>query len=155
MDIYGKSKSLGEVHHESFYNIRCSIIGNELYSKKSLFEWFRNDKSNVLNGYVNHFWNGVTTKTFAKIIKAIILNNFEIPNSINLVPKNIVTKYELLNLFNRKLNLKKRINPVDAPSYCNRALKTNYPDLNISLWKLAGYNEPLTVEEMIENEIDF
>jgi len=40
LDIYGKTKSLGEVSDKSFFNIRCSIIGNEIGNYKSLVEWF-------------------------------------------------------------------------------------------------------------------
>ena len=39
-DIYGKSKSLGEVKSENFFNIRSSIIGIELKYKYSLLEWY-------------------------------------------------------------------------------------------------------------------
>ncbi len=43
-DIYGKSKSLGEVKSENFFNIRCSIIGKEIKNFKSLLCWFINQK---------------------------------------------------------------------------------------------------------------
>jgi len=39
-DVYGKTKSLGEVPSGNFFNIRCSIIGPATNSKVSLFEWF-------------------------------------------------------------------------------------------------------------------
>ena len=43
-DVYGKSKSLGEVKSDNFFNIRCSIIGNEIKGFKSLLCWFLNQK---------------------------------------------------------------------------------------------------------------
>lgn len=43
-DIYGKTKSLGEVNDKNFFNIRCSIIGKEIKSFKSLICWFTNQK---------------------------------------------------------------------------------------------------------------
>lgn len=43
-DIYGKTKSLGEVKNNNFFNLRTSIIGKELDGKFSLIEWFLNSK---------------------------------------------------------------------------------------------------------------
>ena len=40
LDVYGKTKSLGEVNIKNFFNIRVSIIGKELDTKNSLVEWF-------------------------------------------------------------------------------------------------------------------
>ena len=40
----GKTKSLGEVNRENFYNIRVSIIGKELTTSNSLVEWFLSNK---------------------------------------------------------------------------------------------------------------
>ena len=40
-DVYGKTKSLGEIKAENFFNIRCSIIGPELSGHKSLLDWFK------------------------------------------------------------------------------------------------------------------
>lgn len=154
IDIYGKSKSLGEVKSENFYNLRCSIIGNELESNKSLFEWFNNNKDKTLNGFVNHHWNGITTKAFSRIVEGIIKNKFQIPNSINIIPKDEVTKFDLLNAFNLKTNKNIEIKPIKASKYCNRVLKTIYPDDNLSIWKNAGYSEPPTINEMIQSDIE-
>ena len=39
-DVYGKTKSLGEVVRPGFYNLRCSIIGPEKKGHQSLLDWF-------------------------------------------------------------------------------------------------------------------
>ena len=66
-DVYGKSKSLGEVVGKNFFNLRTSIIGKELNSNKSLYEWFMSQKNkSVINGFSNHLWNGLTTKHLQK-----------------------------------------------------------------------------------------
>ena len=44
LDIYGKTKSLGEPEKATV--IRTSIIGEELYNKKSLLEWVKTNKNN-------------------------------------------------------------------------------------------------------------
>ena len=40
LDVYGKTKSLGEVIHENLLNLRCSIIGPEVFTSVSLLGWF-------------------------------------------------------------------------------------------------------------------
>ena len=68
LDVYGKTKSLGEVNERHVLNLRCSIIGPELKGRLSLLEWFLSqpDGSRV-NGYAHHEWNGVTTLQFAEL----------------------------------------------------------------------------------------
>jgi dTDP-4-dehydrorhamnose reductase len=43
-DIYGMTKSLGEIKSNRIMNLRCSIIGVEKKSAKSLVSWFLNNK---------------------------------------------------------------------------------------------------------------
>lgn len=73
--IYGITKSLGEPEEATI--IRTSIIGEEMYGKKSLIEWIISNKNKTINGYSNHYWNGITCLTLSNIIKEIIdTNNF-------------------------------------------------------------------------------
>ena len=51
--------------------IQTSIIGPELYSHDSLFEWFMKQKTSA-NGYTNEFWNGITTLEWCKLCYKII-----------------------------------------------------------------------------------
>tara|TARA_B100001778_G_scaffold65149_1_gene51122 strand:- start:274 stop:456 length:183 start_codon:yes stop_codon:yes gene_type:complete len=43
-----------------------------------------------------------------------------------------------------------KINHIDASSVIDRTLKTNNENLNLTLWKNAGYKKVPTVEENIE-----
>ena len=73
LDVYGKTKSLGEVNKKNFFNIRVSIIGKEINTKNSLVEWFlSNKKKEKIFGFTNHLWNGVTTSVFAEVLFTII-----------------------------------------------------------------------------------
>ena len=49
IDVYGKTKSLGEAKDNNFYNIRVSIIEKELNTKNSLVEWFISNKKSKKN----------------------------------------------------------------------------------------------------------
>lgn len=72
-NVYGVSKSLGEPPNCTI--IRTSIIGEELQNKKSLLEWVKSQNNSTINGFSNHYWNGVTCLQLSKIIHHIIANN--------------------------------------------------------------------------------
>lgn len=151
-DVYGKTKSLGEVKYNNFFNLRCSIIGKEFESKLSLLEWFLSqpDKSN-LNGYTNHLWNGISCLQFAKICDNIINNNIQLPNLLHVVPKDSVSKYGLLNLFKKYYQRDLSISASGTATPVNRTLSTLYTDLNEKIWN----NDILTIEEMIAEMVIF
>jgi len=158
LDIYGKTKSLGEVKAKNFYNIRTSMIGPEKKSKVSIFEWFLSQKKNaVIKGYTNHYWNGITTLHFAKLCYAIILRfenvkkNRVIPNNLHFVPKDIVSKYALLKIISKQFKRDDiRITKTKAGDNIDRSLSTIHQKTVNGLWKDMGYNRPLTVELMVE-----
>jgi dTDP-4-dehydrorhamnose reductase len=153
-DIYGKSKSLGEVKGINFFNLRCSIIGEEIKNKKSLISWFLSQKrEQKINGYANHRWNGITTTAFAKIVIAIIKYKFyNLPNTIHILPKNIVSKFQLLKTLKFYYQRKNFINKSLANLKVNRSLSTNFFSTNDKIWKLAGYKKIPSVNFLI-NEI--
>ena len=102
-DIYGISKSQGEPEEATI--IRTSIIGEELIGKKSLIEWVKSQKNGTINGYTNHYWNGVTCFELAKYIKNILDNNTFWNGIKHICSPNIVTKYELCCYINEIYNL--------------------------------------------------
>ena len=147
-DIYGLSKSKGEMIEKNFFNIRCSIIGNELTYDNSLISWFLNTKSNKINGYTNHLWNGVTNLVFAKILNFIIIKKINLPNKFHLVPKNEMSKYDIL-MFLKKIYKKDIIiKRYKKKLSINRTLTTNYKKLNLMLWKNC-FKKQLTIKEIM------
>lgn len=149
--LYGASKVLGEIKSANMMHLRCSIIGPELTSKKSLFEWVRNQEQNAtIHGYTNHFWNGVTTEAFAKIASGIIENNLFQPTTQHLIPRDSVSKYKLLKLIAQKTNRDDlTIIPTSHQLKINRTLATSSPETNRVLWNSAGYREIPSIAEMI------
>lgn len=110
-NIYGVSKSLGEPGEATL--IRSSIVGEELVGKKSLIEWVKSNKNGKLNGYTNHYWNGITCLELAKIIKDIIDTNSFWQGVKNIASPEIVTKYQLCNYINEIYNLNINIEKYD------------------------------------------
>lgn len=150
-DLYGKSKSLGEVKSENFFNIRCSIIGKEIKSFKSLLCWFLGQKKNSrIFGFKNHLWNGITTRHFGKIVSVLITKNIKIPNMLHIVPKDIVDKFTLLKIFQKKFNRDDlKINKINASIVVDRTLKSNHMDINKKINESIVSKKIPTIKEMI------
>jgi len=119
LDVYGKTKSLGEPFDGSMLNVRCSIIGPELKGTVSLLEWFlANPDGAELNGFAHHRWNGVTTLQFAQLCETIIAGNayealLRVSHTHHFVPNDALDKFELLCEMQRAYGTKFRIRKVD------------------------------------------
>ena len=125
-DVYGKTKSLGEVQAPSLNHLRCSIIGPELKGHASLLDWFtRQPASATVNGFRNHLWNGVTTLHFGRLCSGIIRRNLALPALHHVVPDDVVDKATLLGQFRtafRRADVS--IVPKDAAVAVDRTPKT-------------------------------
>jgi dTDP-4-dehydrorhamnose reductase len=151
-DVYGKTKSLGEVAHPVANHLRCSIIGPEPKSYVFLAEWFRRQAAGAeVSGFTNHQWNGITTLHFARLCAGIIRTAAPPHRVQHVVPAAPVSKYDLLRLFAASFGRPDiRINPVEAKTMIDRTLTTNHPEVNRELWSAAGYEAPPTIARMVE-----
>lgn len=121
LDLYGKSKSIGEP--DNCMVLRTSIIGQEIHKNASLIEWAKSMKGKEVNGFINHIWNGVTTKHYAELCEKIILNNLH-ENTLSHIHSNTITKYDLLHLISEKFKLNLKINSHETEEKCDRSLST-------------------------------
>ena len=149
-DIYGKTKIGGETEHADKYILRGSIVGPESGDGKSLLNWFLSQSSNKVNGFSDHMWNGITTLNFAKIVDGMIKNNNFNFHTQHVVPKDEVSKYDLLIYFKKYFDVDVIIEKSNSSNSVNRSLKTNNQDKNIKLWKDAGYSSVPSIEENIK-----
>ena len=151
LDVYGKTKSLGEAHYPSLHHLRCSIIGPEPKERKFLVEWFLSQPPNKeLNGFINHEWNGVTTLQFARICHGVITRNLELPHLQHVVPSGTMSKADILVEFAAAYRRRDiTIRRIEAGTVVDRTLKTENEGLNHVLWDAAGYQQPPTVGHMI------
>lgn len=123
-DVYGISKSLGEPSSATI--IRTSIIGEEFTGKKSLLEWVISNRGKEINGYTNHYWNGVTCLTLANFIKSIIDTNNFWKGVKHVYSKNIVSKYDLCCYINEIYELNIIINKYEDKIEKNMTLSGSY-----------------------------
>jgi len=102
-DLYGRSKSLGEIFSEKHLTLRTSIIGPELKSNgEGIFHWFFLQRGNV-NGFTNAYWGGVTTLELAKVIGFSIENI--LTGVLHVTNGDKISKYNLLVLFKEIWNI--------------------------------------------------
>ena len=121
LDFYGKTKSLGEP--ENCMVLRTSIIGEEIHKDASLIAWVKSMAGKEINGYTNHFWNGVTTNQYAKICKHIIDEDLYSQGLFH-IHSNTVSKFELVTEINNRFNLDIKINPQEPDQAVDRTLST-------------------------------
>jgi dTDP-4-dehydrorhamnose reductase len=74
IDLYGRSKLLGEVDYNQHLSIRTSFIGPELHTQHGLFEWFMAQHGDI-SGYSNVYWSGFTTPALSRILLALSLRD--------------------------------------------------------------------------------
>lgn len=151
VDVYGHSKADGEIKSMGAMTIRTSIVGREIASSNSLLDWVLSQPLNGrVNGFTNHFWNGVTTLAFSKVVNGIIQNKLFLPGVTHLVPKDIVSKNELISIIATEFDRKDLIiEDYESAQHINRSLATIHPFTNSQYWTLAGYNKIPTIKELI------
>jgi dTDP-4-dehydrorhamnose reductase len=129
-DAYGVSKILGEIVAEEGKSIvlRTSIIGPEIGAGSSLFAWFFR-QTGTIQGFTNHFWNGVTTLEWAKVATEVINRGLR-PNHPILQPavKEVCSKFELLETLNSVFAKNLQIKPIEEPTRrIDRSLSADPP----------------------------
>lgn len=130
-DDYGVSKRRASeyIKHSGIRTkiLKTSIIGPELNSKSSLFEWFMNSEQDV-SGYTKAIWNGNTTYEWSKQCEQLLLNwnDYKIET---ILEGECISKFDLLIkiglVFNKKIN----ILPIDCGT--NKCIKGNIKTVNI------------------------
>lgn len=143
-DIYGLSKSLGEIVNQHDLTIRTSVIGPEIKSNgEGLLDWFLTQTGKTY-GYLDSFWSGITTLQLAKIIEQSIDKNLtgllQYSNGLK------ISKFELLKIFQKiwhKNNVEiiphngKKIDKSLIPTYPQKVLQV--PDYETMCHELFLY----------------
>jgi dTDP-4-dehydrorhamnose reductase len=156
LDVYGKTKSLGEVRLPNMYLLRCSIIGPEPSTPRYLLEWLRGQpRGATVNGYQDHLWNGVTTFAFGRLCAGIMAGLAGEPGLQHVIPGGDVTKADLLVMLAEAYQRDDiKVVPGPSPHSIDRTLRTEHSDRNAALWAAAGYGDPPTVEAMVSELAD-
>lgn len=129
-NIYGLSKSLGEIKNDKDLTFRTSIIGPELKNGSGLFHWFM-EQGGYIKGYSEAVWTGVTTLELAKAIdKAIDCN---LTGLYHLVNNEKINKYELIKIFNKYFKDNNIIIEKDKSYICDKSLINTRTDFDFKI----------------------
>ncbi len=123
VDLYGRTKLLGEVMGNRCLTIRTSMIGTELERKDSLIEWFL-AQSGTIHGYKNAIFSGFTTQELSRIIETIIQDGRSLTGLYH-VASEPISKYNLLCGIRDELGLKHKLNIIPDETFrCDRSLES-------------------------------
>ena len=150
-DVYGKTKSLGEVPSATMMHLRCSIVGKQIAGAPSLLEWFLSQPQGArLNGFTNHRWNGVTTLHFAELARGIISDGLFAAGTFHIIPADDVNKAELLERFAASFGRDDvDVQPVAAGIAVDRRLATEDHEGNHRRWQAAGHDGAPKIADMV------
>ena len=150
-DVYGKTKSLGEVCSPEFMNIRVSIIGPELSGHRSLYDWVRlQPRDAKINGFTDHIWNGITNNAFARLSRGLIESELFRAGVTHVLPSSQHTKAELVQLIAKSADRNDIvILPGPSGAAVDRTLKTNDLNFNHKLWLAGGYGEVPSIAQLL------
>jgi dTDP-4-dehydrorhamnose reductase len=151
LDVYGKTKSLGEVPSPAMMHLRVSIIGPEFGRSTSLLEWVRNQPQNAeIFGFTDHLWNGVTTYHFGRLCRGVIEADAFVAGVTHVIPGSTLTKENLVKAIAKRAGRNDiTVTPKASGKVIDRTLSTTKAELNSQMWKNAGYSAAPSVEAMI------
>jgi dTDP-4-dehydrorhamnose reductase len=148
LDVYGKSKSLGEVPSTAVMNLRVSVIGK---GSQGLYHWVASQpQGSTITGYLDHQWNGITSVEYGRIIAGIVRDDLFIPGVHHIVPTGSVNKNELVQLIAANAGRSDiKIVPANSSKAVDRTLTTNDEAFNAKLWAAAGRATLPSVAELV------
>lgn len=72
IDLYGRSKLLGEVDSPGCLTIRTSVVGWELSGSLGLLEWFALQRGQIVRGYSRAIYSGLCSAFLADLIGFVL-----------------------------------------------------------------------------------
>jgi dTDP-4-dehydrorhamnose reductase len=141
LDLYGRSKFLGEVAGPGALTVRTSIIGRELGSSFGLVEWFLGEAGGTVRGFEKAIFSGFTTQALARILIEILTEQPRL-EGLWQVSAEPIDKFRLLQLVRDAYGVEVEIAP-DTEVRIDRSLDS-------SRFRAATGWSPPGWEQMIE-----
>ena len=134
IDLYGRSKLLGEVDAHGALTIRTSIIGRELANRTGLLEWFLAQRGDRVKGFARVIWSGVTTNFLAQTVGRLVRDTPNLEGVVHLSGP-AISKYQLLlwldDAFGTKITIER-----DEAVVSDRSLVSD------RFWSRTGFARP-------------
>jgi len=142
VDLYGRSKALGEIHRNGVLTLRTSFVGREIKSFTNLFEWARQNRGRRVVGFTRAIYSGLTTQALSGVIGNILDKHLKLDGLFH-VSSEPISKFDLLSQLNELLNLQMTLVP-DDEYLCDRSL-------NCQSFKIATDMRLPTWTKMLED----
>jgi dTDP-4-dehydrorhamnose reductase len=123
VDLYGRSKLLGEVEEAPGLTLRTSIIGLELSRFTGLVEWFLAQRG-IMHGFRRAIYTGFTTRELARVLEHVLVNSPRL-HGVWQVASAPITKYDLLLRLARALDRTDVQIVADDTFACDRSLRAD------------------------------
>jgi dTDP-4-dehydrorhamnose reductase len=119
VDLYGRTKALGEVGAPGALTLRTSFIGREIIRGTELLEWFLAQRDRRIKGYRNALYTGVSTLWMAQLV-GDLLERWRQLHGLYQVAAPMISKFDLLRLARNAYNL-----PVDIEADDDTVVRRN------------------------------
>ncbi len=134
VDLYGRSKLLGEVEAPPGLTLRTSIVGLELGRHTGLVEWFLAQRG-IIRGFRRAIYTGLTTLEMARIIERVLVRHPDL-HGVWHVASRPISKHELLVALAARLGRTDVEIVGDDRVVCDRSLRSDRFD------DATGYRAP-------------
>jgi len=141
VDLYGRTKLLGELNFPGCLTLRTSIVGWELCGNSSLLEWFARQRGRSIKGYKKAIFSGFSSTVLANLIGDLVETRPDL-QGLYQVASQPISKYKLLVSLRDALGWDDIRIDADSQFLCDRSLKGNRFEA------ATGWQSP-TWEEMI------
>ena len=121
VDLYGRSKLLGEVEHAPGLTLRTSIIGLELSRFTGLVEWFLAQRG-MIHGFRRAIYTGLTTRELARAIDHVLVHHPDL-HGVWQVASAPINKHDLLERLSQRLDRRDIEIVADDAFVCDRSLR--------------------------------
>jgi len=142
VDLYGRTKLLGELNRPGCLTLRTSIIGWQLNTFSSLLSWFSQQRGQHIRGYQQAIYSGFSTRVLANLISDLIETRPDL-TGLYQVASEPISKYDLLIALQDKLGWDDIAIDPDDNFYCDRSLVGTRFSVATG-WKAPDWDEILS-----------
>lgn len=121
VDLYGRTKLLGELNRSGCLTLRTSIIGWQINTFSSLLSWFALQRGKHIKGYRKAIYSGLSTTVLAQLIGDVLLSRPDL-YGLYQVASEPISKFDLLVLLRDMLGWNDIIIEPDDQFFCDRSL---------------------------------
>jgi dTDP-4-dehydrorhamnose reductase len=121
VDLYGRTKLLGELNRPGCLTLRTSIIGWQLNTFSSLLSWFALQRNKHIKGYRKAIYSGFSTSVLAQLIGDILQTRPDL-SGIYQVASEPISKFDLLIKLRDILGWSDVLIEPDDQFFCDRSL---------------------------------